>query len=95
MIISKFGRIFRHSALVLKRISALGCCLCNHSVRRSFAYIIAAPIYHEYGRYAKKRKKAGDWAIMVDKANLLGLDRASAFFMGIAVWNSTMAEGVK
>jgi hypothetical protein len=69
--------------------------LCNHSVRRSFAYIIAAPIYHEYGRYAKKRKKAGDWAIMVDKANLLGLDRASAFFMGIAVWHSTMAEGVK
>ena len=69
--------------------------MCNHSVRRSFAYIIAAPIYHEYGRYAKKRKKAGDWAIMVDKANLLGLDRASAFFMGIAVWHSTMAEGVK
>ena len=69
--------------------------MCNHSVRRFFAYIIAAPIYHEYGRYAKKRKKAGDWAIMVDKANLLGLDRASAFFMGIAVWHSTMAEGVK
>ena len=30
----------------------------------------------------KKRKKAGDWAVMVDKANLRGLDQIIRIFFG-------------